>query len=1011
MHIHSPFSELNNGFGDDFDNYVQTVFKTAIEKNIATIGITDYFTIEGYKKIKTEYLENESKLKELFSEEEINAIQKILVLPNIEFRLDKLVNSNRINYHIIFSDDVSIEDIEEDFLHELDFVYEGNPQDEDEKWKLKQRNLQDLGKKLKEDHPQFSGDSDLFVGMKCAVVDDKKITQLLRSKKSKFSGKYILVVPADEDLSKISWNSQGHNIRKVLIQKSDALFASNTNTINWALGGNNIEGYIKEFKSIKASFWGSDAHDFDSLFKPDGNRFCWIKADRTFEGLKQSIIEPNTRIFIGEKPSSITRVVNNPTKYIKALTISKKNGSSLEETWFDGTTSIPINHELVAIIGNKGNGKSAIADIIGLVGNSHNEQSFSFLTKNKFRKRNPNRAESFEAEITWNNNYTDECILSNPVDLSRPEKVKYLPQSYLEKLCTTTDETEFEQELKKVIFSHVEVSERLNKESLEDLIDYKSEEIYQKIEQIKLELLGINKRISLLEDKKQPDFIVKLQENLKAKEAEIKAHEEIKPKEVKEPEKDESVKQENAQITESINKLKTEQDSLIQQLENLNTEKSTHTSIKVELNKLKESLSNFMDSYQKLKNSSEPILTKHNLDFELVLKLQFDVTSIDNKVQVSTNRLSEIEKNLDIENSDSIVSKIKLNKDKIAELKNKLDEPSKKYQEYLESLKIWEQQLKSLIGDKVTPTTKIYLEESIQYIQNTLASDIEQAKSQRSASVKSIISEKNKIKQLYKNLYSPISSFINQYGEIVEDYEINVDVSLNQVNFSEKFFNYIGQGAKGSFIGKEEGVKKLKDLLSEADFASEEGIIEFLDLIITALETDQRDDKFEPRCLKNQLRQGFNPEEFYTFLFGLDYLEPSYRLKLSDKEVSQLSPGERGALLLIFYLLLDRQDCPLIIDQPEENLDNQSVYQILVRFIKEAKKKRQIIIVTHNPNLAVVCDADQVIHVKIDKMDKNRVSIISGSLENEEINNKVLEILEGTFPAFNNRTLKYKLHN
>ena len=103
--------------------------------------------------------------------------------------------------------------------------------------------------------------------------------------------------------------------------------------------------------------------------------------------------------------------------------------------------------------------------------------------------------------------------------------------------------------------------------------------------------------------------------------------------------------------------------------------------------------------------------------------------------------------------------------------------------------------------------------------------------------------------------------------------------------------------------------------------------------------------------------KGKDLKSFYDFLFALDYLKPRYVLKMGDKELNQLSPGEKGTLLLIFYLLVDKADIPLIIDQPEHNLDNQTVYDVLVPCIKEAKKRRQIIIVTHNPNLAVVCDA------------------------------------------------------
>ena len=106
--------------------------------------------------------------------------------------------------------------------------------------------------------------------------------------------------------------------------------------------------------------------------------------------------------------------------------------------------------------------------------------------------------------------------------------------------------------------------------------------------------------------------------------------------------------------------------------------------------------------------------------------------------------------------------------------------------------------------------------------------------------------------------------------------------------------------------------------------------------------------------------------------------------------------------------MLDKEDIPLIIDQPEDNLDNQSVYKIVVQFIKHAKKRLQIIMVTHNPNLAVGADAEQIIYVNIDKMNKNEFSFISGSIEEPAINKKIVQILEGTKPAFDKRKLKYQ---
>ncbi|MGR6839518.1 hypothetical protein ACU5DF_10570 [Aliivibrio wodanis] len=136
---------------------------------------------------------------------------------------------------------------------------------------------------------------------------------------------------------------------------------------------------------------------------------------------------------------------------------------------------------------------------------------------------------------------------------------------------------------------------------------------------------------------------------------------------------------------------------------------------------------------------------------------------------------------------------------------------------------------------------------------------------------------------------------------------------------------------------------------------------------------------------------------------------PYYDLQQNGKSLEQLSPGEKGALLLVFYLVLDKEDIPLIIDQPEDNLDNNSVATVLVPYIREAKKHRQIIMVTHNPNLAVVSDSEQVIKVMLEKENGNKFSFSSGGIESQEINDQIVEVLEGTIPAFTSRRKKYRI--
>jgi predicted ATPase len=147
----------------------------------------------------------------------------------------------------------------------------------------------------------------------------------------------------------------------------------------------------------------------------------------------------------------------------------------------------------------------------------------------------------------------------------------------------------------------------------------------------------------------------------------------------------------------------------------------------------------------------------------------------------------------------------------------------------------------------------------------------------------------------------------------------------------------------------------------------------------------------------------------YDLLFKFEWLRPHYALQLDGKPISLLSPGEKGALLIVFYLLLDPATSPLIIDQPEHNLDNESIMYLLVPCFKEAARRRQVIVVTHNPNLAVVADADQVIHARIDRADGHRIKYVTGSLESSVVSRLAVNVLEGTLPAFHQRAKVYEL--
>ena len=150
-----------------------------------------------------------------------------------------------------------------------------------------------------------------------------------------------------------------------------------------------------------------------------------------------------------------------------------------------------------------------------------------------------------------------------------------------------------------------------------------------------------------------------------------------------------------------------------------------------------------------------------------------------------------------------------------------------------------------------------------------------------------------------------------------------------------------------------------------------------------------------------------------AWLYSTSHISIKYGVQYDGVSIQQLSPGTRGIVLLLLYLVIDKDDYrPLIIDQPEENLDPKSIYDELVTRFRSAKQKRQIIIVTHNANLVVNTDAEQVIVASCISHQQNQlpeIDYVSGSLENPEIRKKVCEILEGGERAFKERAKRLRV--
>jgi ABC-type lipoprotein export system ATPase subunit len=756
--------------------------------------------------------------------------------------------------------------------------------------------------------------------------------------------------------------------------------------------------YMKKFG--KPSITTSDAHKVEEV----GTNPCWIKAETTFEGLRQVLIE-NSRISYDE-PEVLQRLRRNPDKFIINLLIKRTTNATMPEVWFDNI-NIPLNPGMVAIIGNKGSGKSAIADILALCADASTNGYLSFLTATKFRMNKPyNRSHQIEANIQWvDKSYSPTKTLDIDVDRTQPERVKYIPQNFLETICTTEEDEKFESELKKIIFQYLQPEDRYGQDSLDEIIEYLTDENSKSCALIKEVITGLNERIIVLEQMLDPNYKTMLQNQLKYKQDQLSNAQSAKPKEVTKP---------NMAGDAEALQVKNVIDSLIFDINNLKTEiqrkKEALIQKKKELQDLiavKENLNRLDRQIEDVLSQIKETLDKCNIDIKTIFNVQYKPEILDGLIIAVSSEVSELNKELNDE-AQGLAVKLSLRIAELSEAQKKLSEPELKYQEYLRQKHTWEKQIEEITGTAEKEGSIKYFQAKIEYVEHCLQQDLISLRAERRSSVIQLMNKKAEVLATYNTLFAPVVDFIKKYSSELNDYPIEFDAAFSIRKFSDRFFDYVGQQVSGSFYGKEAGMTRLNESIESIDLSDIDSMVAFPENINEDLLFDRRDPSRPlAKNVADQLRKGHTQQELYSYMYGMDYVVPFFQLKMNGKPLASLSPGERGALLLLLYLFIDMDDKPLIIDQPEENLDNESVYKYLVGFIRQAKKKRQIIIVTHNPNLAVVCDADQVIRMNIDKQNKNTVTFLSGAIENPIMNKQIVDVLEGTYPAFHNRDCKY----
>lgn len=1011
LHIHTPASF--HWTGAKFDSKTDSAANAKLVDEMimalnaakpAVFALMDYWTFEGWFALKRRLAQQGAPV----------LLKK--VFPGIELRLMAPM-LGRLNAHVLFSDAVE-DQILKDFRSALHVELVNRPLSDDA--------LVALARMVGEDKLKGHGinkadiDADfakaLHAGSTIAEINcDSYKTAIGKVPGGQAIG--FMPFSTSDGLAEIKWHE--HYAFCLGLFKSSPIFETRDPDTWGAFVGERTPGnsrWIDNFQNAldgipRLAVSGSDAHCFVGV--PGNNdrrgygdfpsgKATWIKADPTFLGLLQAIREPAKRSFIGEKPPKMVEVEGNRTYFIDHVEIRRNSGSSLSEAWLDGC-AIPLNTDLVAIIGNKGSGKSALADVIALLGRSRPDSHFSFLQKNRFRGKSGDPAKHFTAGITWLDGTNHSTSLNTDPPDGSAELIRYLPQGYFELLCTehiSGKSNAFQRELQSVIFDHASDEIRLGALDFDQLVQLQEGGFRDQLIEYRKELTRINRDIENLEGQSQPHVKRSLQEILELKKKQIEEHNLSKPVPLQQPTEQLSSEQQAAasQLEVVAAKLKEVDAKVVQD--------TTATSSIAAMRKAAQSI---RDRARLLERQYTQFQVETSADF-LVLGLnQSELVSLDIKL----TPLDGAESEWLAEEQGRIASRIQLESRRhelLAEqaaIKVKLNEPQLAYQQNLKLVEQWESKLQELTGAADAPETLNGLEARIAQL-DELPARLISSRGRRLHLTGEIFDALNSQREAREKMFKPVQDLIQGNQLIRDEYRLQFQASLGGSSdaLASELFSLMKQNS-GEFNGEDESYATVKRLSEQSDLGSRADALAFVEALDEKIRSAAARGNLDAVGISPVLRKDRTASAVYDLLYGLSYLEPRYSLLFQDTEIEQLSPGQRGALLLIFYLLVDKGRNPIILDQPEENLDNETVVSLLVPVLTEAKKRRQIIMVTHNPNLAVVCDAEQVIYSFFERKNEFKISYLAGSIENPALNTHVVNVLEGTKPAFDNRRMKY----
>lgn len=940
LHIHTPSSILNNQFPrtvsgqPDWDAYLQRL----VNCGVAVIGVTDYFTIDGYKQ-----------LKEFKAQGRLPNISRIF--PNIEFRLSHALSSKkdsvprRLNFHVIFSDDVSTQDIEEHFLHDVKFFYQGSPQGDDETRKLKPSNLEELGKRLIAEHGPFkdSGKSPLEIGAMTAVVNHEDITNILRSD-SRFKGNYVLVYP-EEGYTLIDWDGQDHLIRKGILQKADMVFSSNPKTIAWCLGQSPYDqgpdAFVKEFRSLKPCIHGSDAHSLYEIAHPCARRgladhkcnsnpqdcdlrFCWIKSDPTFDGLKQLLYEPAERVMI-QAPSPAPLKSNYTIRRLQIERAVVNKELSL------AATNLELNAGLVAVAGGRGRGKTAFVDLIA---NCYFDRCNSD-DPNSFARRVALDNAKVETHLEFKDSSTFKKTLMEPKFIEESEIV-YLAQGELEHYIGRG--SDLNKYINESIFESPQVKNSVK------AFDFLS--VDDALRTVETELLSQHDLIADLVGATAMEVASQIEKDGRQAKAELK-------------DVDSRIQVLEKDLTEEKRQFSAQRQKALVELQ---TRKATLIDLKKLLENAKQFLRQELPRFAMQVGQINNLVQRLRLGNDLTLPAYPDQVRVDDLTEVVNGKVRQV----------------------------------------IADIEMAEKELRALEAGVQEHAKALSRKQEIEMRLTKLRADWQGLLDRR----KQLEEARRKRDELFVQLLETILKQRDRYTEVIalfglEKSKVLADLDfLAEIQFDRKSLlecaAEVVDNRQVEVLGTEQAQSAFKPLLDLYDAAIVKGNVDQVKPLVD--ETARLAVELSGKIKRVRT---ITISDLYRCLYE-NYLSVRPTILYKQTSPERLSLGQKATVLIKIYLAQGTN--PIVIDSHDEHLDNEFIMDELVEALREAKRYRQVVLASNNGNVVINSDAEQIV---VAQRENGEISYLAGSIENPVIRERALQVLEGGLTAFQRRQAKY----